>query len=75
MASYVYLYKSPGYSPGHVYSDFPRALAQLLKDEGYSTLEAFGDALREQGVWHEFALEHEEVSVDDGPSISKLEVL
>ena len=68
----IYLYEPQGYSPGYAYRDFNKAVAQLLKDEGYDSLDALSESLEDWS--HEFDVENKTIYIDDGARITSLEL-
>lgn len=72
MTEVMYLYEPRGYTPGYVYRNFDDALAQLLKDEGYKSLDDLSESLG--SWWHEFRPEDQYIAIDDGAHIGEIEV-
>lgn len=75
MVTELYLYTPRGYSPGYIYKDFNKAVVQLLKDDGYDSLEQYGKDLDACGWWYDFDLEREIIAIDDGSQIQPIELI
>ena len=72
MSETIYLYTPRGYSPGVAYRSYEDAIKQLLRDEGYESLDAIKQQLLDDG-WY-YTESEGYFSIDDGAEVQSLEL-
>lgn len=74
MSELIYLYEPRTYCPEIAFRNFSDALALLLKDEAYASLDELAQHLDENDVWYDFDVDNCTISISAGARIEEIEL-
>jgi len=70
----VYLYVPRNTNPGYIYFDWDKAIAAMLEDYGYASVEDLIDDHRDEEVYVDYEPEKYLIIDDSGGQIQEIEV-